>query len=74
MHCNEHHRKDLLDKCKKFKEHQGNEITPKYPILMLLQLAVDRVSYYGGKRYKITNKKQLIDFLKVRIGECFRKY
>jgi hypothetical protein len=37
----EDHYKDLLDKCKKYKEHHGTEITPKEYILMLLQLAVD---------------------------------
>ena len=37
----EDHYKDLLDKCKKYNDHHGTEITPKEYILMLLQLAVD---------------------------------
>ena len=46
----EDHYKDLLDKCKKYKEHHGTEITPKEYILMLLQLAVDQSFFsYGGK-------------------------
>ena len=57
----EDHYKDLLDKCKKYKEHHGTEITPKEYILMLLQLAVDQSLFsYGGKDIDKRIKKSFI--------------